>query len=97
MTDNMKSKKLKLYDIVHPTKEWSDETNLAPKFCCEISSQFTWHDFTKYKGIVEDIMDGEADVRWLGNNIPNELYNAWWNKKDLVVIGNLKSDKIDKQ
>lgn len=42
-------------------------------------------------------MDGKADVRWLDDNIPNELYDAWWNKKDLVVIGNLEPDKIDKQ
>ena len=92
-------KKLKLYDIVRPTEEWiKDEIGdpfislvgfMSDKEKNKIKGNAK-RMFEKSVGYVSEINGDTYKVTWLtqiqsGHYV---LYNAWWHKDDLEVIGN---------
>lgn len=91
--------KLRLYDLVRPSEKWiKDEIEvhfisfvgfMSDKEENEIKANGE-RMFQKAVGYVCEISGGGCCVNWLTDSQSGHyvLYNAWWHKDDLEVIGN---------
>ena len=91
--------KLRLYDIVRPTEEWIKDRMEVP-FISLVGFMSDKEEneikangermFKKGVGYVSMINGDDYYVNWLTDSQSGHyyLYNAWWHKDDLEVIGN---------
>lgn len=91
--------KLRLYDIVRPTEEWIKDRMEIP-FISLVGFMYDEEEneikangkrmFKKGVGYVSKINGDKCSVNWLTDSQSGHycLYDAWWHKDDLEVIGN---------
>lgn len=85
----MKQRNFKKYDIVRPSKEWSNyKNNRNSMINYDPFRKREETDYTKYIGVVDEVskLKTLASVRWFGEH--NGLKVAWWEEWELDIIGN---------